>query len=392
MLGVPRGIVSGIAPRAHVIAYRVCGAEGCYNSDSVAAVEQAILDGVDVINFSISGGGNPYSDAVELAFASAYDNGVFVSASAGNSGPMPDTVAHRGPWTMTVAASTANRTYTSTVYLSADGETQELHGISITEGIDTETPVIFAPERLCLEPFPAGTFNGEIVLCQRGVNNRVDKSYNVAEGGAAGMILYNPVLGGLALDSHYIPSVHIEVDQTELLLAFMDAHDDVMGWFTPGTATPAQGDVMAAFSSRGGKNQSLGVNKPDITAPGVQILAGYTPMPAVPSGVDGQLFGILNGTSMSSPHVAGSAAMMVDLHPEWTPGQIKSALMLTAITAVVKEDGVTPADAYDMGSGRVDLNRAGDARLTMDESIDNYFLYADAAVAGQLPELLPSEH
>ena len=109
IFGVPRGIVSGIAPRAHVIAYKVCGDLGCFGCDSAAAVQQAIRDGVNVINFSISGGTNPYSDAVELAFLDAYDAGVFVAASAGNSGPAAETTDHRGPWVTTVAASTQNR-------------------------------------------------------------------------------------------------------------------------------------------------------------------------------------------------------------------------------------------------------------------------------------------
>ena len=121
IFGVPRGTISGIAPRAHVIMYKVCGAQGCFSSDSAAAVQQAILDGVNVINFSISGGTNPYSDAVELAFLDAYNAGVFVAASAGNSGPAAETTAHRGPWVTTVAASTQNRAFENTATVTADG-------------------------------------------------------------------------------------------------------------------------------------------------------------------------------------------------------------------------------------------------------------------------------
>lgn len=382
LFGVDRGIVSGVAPRAHVIAYRVCGDEGCYQSDSVAAVEQAILDGVDVINFSIGGGGSPYTDIVELAFAVAYDNGVFVSASAGNSGPGPNTTGHHGPWTMTVGASTTDRHFISTVTLTADnGDTLELTGASVTDGIDTPTPVVFPPagQELCLTPFAPGTFNGEIVICERGINARVEKSFNVAAGGAAGMLQYNPTLQGLATDNHFIPSVHLENDAGAALLDFMDTHTGVMGTFTPGVPTTVQGDVMASFSSRGGPAQPLGISKPDITAPGVQILAGNTPLPAtVVGGLPGQLFQAIQGTSMSSPHIAGSGALLTALHPDWTPGQIKSALMLTAITdGVTKEDGVTPADPFDFGSGRVDLTRAGTAGLTMDESVDNFFALQD---------------
>ena len=114
---------------------------------------------------------------------------------------------------------------------------------------------------------------------------------------------------------------------------------------------------MAAFSSRGPGGQFL---KPDITAPGVQILAGNTPTPdEVAGGPPGQYFQAIAGTSMSSPHIAGSAILLKALHPTWTPGSVKSALMTTAKTSVVKEDLTTPADPFDMGAGRVDLTKAG---------------------------------
>jgi subtilisin family serine protease len=343
--------------------YRVCGLDGCYTSDSMRAVQQAVLDEADVVNFSISGGSNPYSDGVSLAFLDAFNAGVLVTPSAGNSGPGANTVAHREPWTLTVGASTSDRHFISTVMLTAgNGDTLELQGATVTAGIDTPTPVVMAADYgdgLCLNPFPAGTFSGEIVVCQRGVIARVAKSYNVAEGGAGGLLLYNPVQQGLATDNHFIPSVHLENDAGDLLVDFMATHTGVTGTFTPGVATMVQGDKMAAFSSRGGPLQTLGISKPDVTAPGVQILAGHTPLPAtVEGGLPGQLFQAIQGTSMSAPHAAGSAALLKDLHPDWTPAEIKSALMLTANANHVKEDGVTPADAYDMGSGRIDLSKA----------------------------------
>ena len=389
IFGVPYGVVSGVAPRAQVIAYRVCANAGCYSSDSVAAVNQAIIDGVDVINFSISGGGNPYSDAVELAFANAYDNGVFVSASAGNSGPTPETVAHRGPWTMTVAASTSNRFFLSTLTLTADnGDTLNLTGVTVTDGISTPTPVVKASPINCNSAAAPGTYTGQIVICERGTIARILKGYNVLQGGASGMILYNPALQGLSTDNHYLPSIHIEYPDGGTLVSFMDTHTGVMGTFTPGTPTTVQGDVMAAFSSRGGPGQSLGISKPDITAPGVQILAGNTPMPATSAGGPaGELFQAIQGTSMSSPHIAGAAALVAAQNPDWTPGQIKSALMTTAYTGVVKEDGTTPATPFDTGSGRVNLARAGWAPLTFDETVARYMAYEDALWYANYPSL-----
>ena len=123
VLGVDRGAVHGIAPGAHVAVYKVCGADGCFSSDSVSAVEQAIRDGVDVINFSISGGTQPFTDPVELAFFDAYAAGVFVATSAGNDGPLPPPPTTE-PWVTTVAASTQQRAFQST--LTVQGVTRPL--------------------------------------------------------------------------------------------------------------------------------------------------------------------------------------------------------------------------------------------------------------------------
>ncbi|CAN5467459.1 S8 family serine peptidase [soil metagenome] len=376
IFGVDRGIVSGIAPRAYVIAYKVCGDEGCYGSDSAAAVEQAIADGVNVINFSISGGANPYGDAVELAFLHAYANGIFVAASAGNSGPGLDTTDHRGPWVTTVAASTSNRAFVSTVNLTAsNGDTLKLKGSSIMGGINTPTPVVISPDPVC-GPQPAGTFTGKIVICTRGAGGlgRVAKGFNVKQAGGVGMFLRNPTVQDTETDNHFLPAVHLDAPDGDKLIAFVNAHTGVTATFTPGVKASAQGDIMAAFSSRGGPGQTLGVSKPDVTAPGVQILAGASPLHVGQAeGPNGELFQAIAGTSMSSPHVAGAGALLKALHPNWTPGQIKSALMTTATyKKVVKEDGKTPATSFEYGSGRIDLSAAGDPGITFDASKADY--------------------
>jgi len=248
------------------------------------------------------------------------------------------------------------------------GETLALTGASLTGGIDTPTAVVLASEfgdGECLEPFPSGTFDGEIVVCERGVIARVAKSFNVAQGGAGGLLLYNPMPQGLNTDNHFIPSVHLDFDEGEALLSFMEAHSDVTGTFPVGQAARVQGDVLAPFSSRGGPEQTLGVSKPDLTAPGVQILAGHSPMPATENGgAPGELFQSIQGTSMSSPHVAGAAALLRQLHSEWTPGEIRSALMTTARSDVTTEDGTTAVGPFDTGSGSIDLAYAAKAVLT----------------------------
>lgn len=388
IFGVDRGTVSGVAPRAHLVAYRVCGAAGCFGSDSVDAVGQAILDGVDVVNFSISGGGNPYADAVSLAFLDAYDAGVLVTPSAGNSGPGADTVAHREPWTLTVGASTSDRHFLSTVTLTADGgATLELTGASVTEGITEPTPVVFGVDLDCLEPDEQGSYDGEIVVCRRGAIARVAKGFNVLAGGAGAMLLFNPTPQGLSTDNHFLPAVHLENDAGEELVAFLDANTGVMATFTPGQAVEVPGDVMAPFSSRGGSGQTLGISKPDVTAPGVQILAGHTPLPVgVGGGRSGELFQAIQGTSMSAPHAAGAAALLAGSQPEWGPGQIKSALMMSADRRVENADG-SAATPFDTGSGSIRPSWADQVGFTISAEAGDFVSLEDELWDANYPSL-----
>lgn len=393
LLGVDRGTISGIAPRAHVAMYKVCGPQGCNVSDSVAATEQAILDGVDVINFSISGGVEPYDDPAELAFLAAREAGVFVAAAAGNGGPDGGTANHLGPWLTTVGASTSNRLFISEIALSGPGEPPTgLFGATVTDGItgfnlvDAEGIPDSAGDDsgLCLHPFPEGTFQPtDAVLCRRGEIARVLRGEHVAAGGGGAVILYNPVQQGLATDNYVIPAVHVEHDVGQQIKNYITQHPgEVTVSFTPGTAAFASDDprvmpdMLASFSSRGANGAVPGVIKPDVTAPGVQILAGNTPQCLDPRdnacGARGQLFRAMQGTSMSSPHVAGAGALLRAVHPEWSPAAMQSALMTTALTDVVKEDGETPAGPFDMGAGRIDLTRAADPGLVFDMTAQDY--------------------
>lgn len=375
VLGVDRGPVSGIAPGASVIAYRVCLDQGCYGSDSVSAVEQAIVDGVDVINFSISGGSNAFTDPVELAFLDATAAGISVNASAGNSGPGSGTTDHGGPWTTTVAASTSDRHFQSTLTLTAaDGATYTKVGSTITQGV-TDIPVVLPSQvqgytggELCTTPFAAGSLTGKVVVCRRGVNGRVEKGYFASLGGASGMVLYNPTASDTETDNHFLPAVHLEGPNAELL-AFLATHTGVTASWAAGERATVRGDVMAGFSSRGPLGDFL---KPDITAPGVQVLAGHTPTPLTYNGgPTGELFQAIAGTSMSSPHLAGASALVKAAHPTWTPGQVKSALMTSSTQDVLKEDGVTRADPFDRGAGALRVDAAVAAVATIEETPQN---------------------
>jgi hypothetical protein len=386
LYGVERGPVCGMAPGAHIEVFRVCLVNGCFSSDSVSAVAQAITDGVNVINFSISGGAQAYSDPVELAFLDAFNAGISVNASAGNSGPGAATSDHGGPWVTTVGASTGPRQFASTLHLTADGgATFDQSGVTLTNGISSPTPVVMAAtlpkagggneDALCQSDLAPGAATGKIVACQRGTNGRIDKGRRVLAGGAAGMILYNAVKQDQESDNHYLPAIHIDGPSAPFT-SFVNSHTNVMATWAQGTAQPGQADMMASFSSRGPLGDWI---KPDVTAPGVQVLAGMTPQPdqtTADNGPPGNLYQAIAGTSMSSPHSAGASALVKAAHPTWTPAEIKSALMTSSIQSVVKEDGVTAAGVFDMGAGRVQVDRAVNPTLVFNET------YANMVAAG----------
>ncbi len=384
--------ISGVAPHASVVNFDVCGLAGsCFTSDSIAATNQAVIDGVDAINFSIGGGGSPWSDA-DSGFLDAVTAGVFVAASSGNGGPGAGSTGHHGPWVMTVGNSTHDRVNNENDLVSMSGggaPPADIDGASLTTGYGP-APVVFAgdfangdvdPEQ-CLTAFPGGTWSsGEIVVCDRGAIARVLKCQNVSDGGAGGCILAN-VAGGAATivgDAHVIPAIHVLEADGDALRAWLASGSGHMATITGSALVtdPAVGDIMAGSSSRG--PTSINVIKPDVTNPGTAVFAAVN-VDAIP-GFTGPPFGFLSGTSMSSPHTAGAAMLLISVHPAWTPMMVKSALMMTADTTVFKENGTTDADAFDYGAGRVDLTQAAETGLVMDETGAN-FVAANPATGG----------
>ncbi|MFQ5613012.1 MAG: S8 family serine peptidase [Anaerolineae bacterium] len=388
IFGINRGTISGIAPRAHVIAYKGLGEQGGFSSDLAAAIDQAVADGVDVINYSIGSSATSLG-ADDIAFLFAADAGVFVATSAGNSGPGPATIGSPAwvPWLTSVGASTHDRMHISEIELDGPGEPPEdLWGASVTDGIDDFNLVdaegiadsVGDTSGQCLNPFPPGTFQpNDAVLCNRynfGVA-RIQRVMNVRDGGGGAVIFHNsPMVSVLPTDNHVLPTVHVHFDVGEPLKYYLIAHPgQVKVSFTRSEAVLADADhhghdvdrndddddderriipnSMASFSSRGPNGGAMDIIKPDVTAPGVNILAGNTPTPDL--GAPGQLFQSIMGTSMSSPHVAGVFALIKQAHPEWTPAMAKSALMTTARQNVTKEDGATPADPFDIGAGHI---------------------------------------
>ncbi|WP_161569260.1 S8 family serine peptidase [Candidatus Oscillochloris fontis] len=155
---------------------------------------------------------------------------------------------------------------------------------------------------------------------------------------------------------------------------------------TTRTINPANGDLMAYFSSRGPALESYArVIKPDLAAPGSYIFAAYAN-----TGGTSPNYGLMSGTSMSAPHVSGAAALLIGLHPDWSPSQVQSALMTTSYAPITKEDGITPTTPFDSGAGRVRLDRAARAGLLLDETSTN-FRNTSPAIGGDARALnLPS--
>ena len=373
--------ISGVAPHANIIAYDVC-VSTCATANLLAAVNQAVADGVDVINYSISGGQSPYIDPIAQAFLVANEAGVFVSAAAGNNGPHASTLSHQAPWVMTVGAMTHDRSFINQVINFTGGGTafEDVTGKSMTDGYGPAAIVYAADygDALCQTAFAPNTFTGQIVVCDRGIVGRVQKGSNVLAGGAGGMILANAAENGLSLnaDAHVLPAVHINYSDGVSLKNWLASGSGHMGRIEGTTAVsdPALADIMADFSSRG-PNTAMDVIKPDIAGPGVDVLAAlHTTAP-----LDPPEFGMKSGTSMATPHLAGAVALLRNVHPAWTPDQVRSALMMTTVTTNLrKEDGITPAIPFDRGAGRVDLTRAAKAGLLMSETKANY----DAAETG----------
>src|SRR5688500_1810451 len=400
--------ISGVAPHANVIMYKACfttpAAGGCLQTGTVGSIDQAVRDGVDVINFSIGGASrDPWTDLNAVAFLNARRAGVFLAVSAGNDGPGAATVGSPAdsPWVTAVGASTHDRKFfNSLVGMSGGGSAApaDMRGLGVTAGLETR-PIVYAGDfgfPLCgdgpanegtgealINPFPEGTFDGEIVVCDRGTYGRVEKAQNVMEGGAGGFVLLNDEASGdsLVADAYPIPGVHLTFNQGIVLkewLASGDGHAAAIGGMVT-DVRDENGDVVASFSSRGQNPSVPGVIKPDVTAPGVDILAAFH----TPIGSTGETpeYNVISGTSMSSPHTAGAGALLVALHPDWSPDEIRSALMTTSLTDVLKDDAATPADPFDFGAGRISLSGAARAGLVLDESADAY-LAADPAADG----------
>ncbi|MDG6107450.1 S8 family serine peptidase [Dactylosporangium aurantiacum] len=386
--GDPVGHVSGMAPAARIAVYkalwRQSDGEGSGGTvDLLDAVDDAVSDGVDVINYSVSGSSALVVDPIELAFYNAAAAGVFVATSAGNSGPDASTVAHNAPWVTTVAASTHDRGADKSVTLG-NGTTYTGAGqgpaVPSAPLVDAVTAGLKSADPDKVELCYPGTLDpaavkGRIVLCKRGVNPRTDKSIAVRDAGGVGMVLYNPDENSLNADYHVIPTVHVDHVAGAAIKAYAKTAAPTASLSAVSKTVP-RAPAMAAFSSPGPALAGGGdLIKPDITAPGVDIVAGVSP-----AGHHGNLYDGESGTSMSSPHVAGIAALVRAAHPTWTPSAVQSALMTTA-SVFDNTDGMIQragsiASPLDYGAGHVTPARAFDPGLVYESGPQDWARYA----------------
>lgn len=393
--------ISGVAPRANLIAYDVCyttiatGQGSCPNVSSAAAVNQAIANGVDVINFSIGGGASPWSEAVSLAFLNAADAGVFVAASAGNSGPGAATLGHVEPWVISSAASRHRLGgFTSVLSVSGPGtppaNLQRIllspgsGGVGLQAPLPATTPLIISPlinaANDGCDPYAAGQFQNAIAVIRRGTCSFSIKTNNAAAAGALVVVLANNTTGGISpsVPGTTIPAFGVTQAVGNALRDFAQANSGATAAIN---VAPNAIDALADFSSRG--PGGFDMLKPDLSAPGVEVLAAYAGTTL--TGFE-NLTAAISGTSMASPHTAGAAALMRQLHPSWTVPEIKSALMMTANESVLLEDQTTPANAHAAGSGRLQVDRAARAGLVLNETKANY-LAANPTTGGD-PSML----
>lgn len=365
--------ISGVAPHANIIAYAAC----CAGSALQAAIEQIITDSVDVVNYSIGptqGESNPYTDSNMQGFLGATAAGIFVSVSAGNSGPGASTTGNTAPWVQITAASEHNRNIANSL-INMTGTLgippADILGKGFTGSLGP-TQIVYAGaapynNALC-GPFPPGTFSGQIVVCDRGTFGRVEKSVNVANAGGGGFVLVNTASNAASLsgDAFAVPGVFVSyADGTALKtwLAGGGVYTASIAGYSVNTNS-AFADNMASFSSRGPSIFVPDTIVPSLSAPGVDVLAAYA---------DGQVptdpeFIMISGTSMASPHAAGAAALMRALYPTWTPAEIKSALMMASNTNMRKEDATTAASPFDRGSGRIVVDGAANIGFVLDET------------------------
>lgn len=375
--------ISGVAPHANLISYDVCASGFCATSDVLRAIDQAILDDVDVINMSL--GGFPFT-TTNLALRGAREAGIFVAVSAGNSGPNPSTLSNPSvsPWLTSVANTSHDRSFSRLLEIVAPAPPPPISEFQFAPGENVEITADIGPlpivDALSIDPsnhegcapFASGIFNNAIAMVDRGTNCFfADRVSNALAAGASAVLVANNTEGVITMGNVglQIPSIMVSQSDGNQIRNWLATQSGAL--FTIHADLEVihdeqNADIVRTSSSRG-PNLSFDILTPAIAAPGTHILAAV-------AGAAGDEFGFKTGTSMASPHIAGAIALIKSLRPTWTPAELQSAIMLTSLApeSLRKEDGTTPADAFDVGAGRIVLEDAVLSGLVMDESDANF--------------------
>ncbi|KAL3323205.1 hypothetical protein AABB24_040362, partial [Solanum stoloniferum] len=402
IFGYGNGTAKGGSPRARVAAYKACWppiipSDSCTDADVLAAFDMAIHDGVDVLSVSMGGLPVPYAqDSIAIGSFHAIKHGIVVVTSGGNSGAYPGTIANTAPWLITVGASTIDREFSSYIVL---GNNKRYRGVSLSSkalpkgksfpiitGASAKVANATAQEaNFCIE----GTLDpkkakGTILVCHIGGSPAFNKCTQATSVGAVGIVILNSAFFGneMYAEPYLCPATHISYSDGLQVSSYVNSTRKATAYITRPTTEletkPAP--VMAAFSSIGPNRVTPEILKPDITAPGVSILAAYTGVQGpTETDLDNRRvkFNTMTGTSMSCPHVAGVVGLLKTLHPTWSPAAIKSAIMTSART---RDNTINPmtnsthlkASPFAYGSGHIWPNRAMDPGLVYDLTIDDY--------------------
>ncbi|KAJ1389158.1 Peptidase S8/S53 domain [Sesbania bispinosa] len=383
LYGLGLGTARGGVPSARIAVYKVCWSDGCDDADILAAFDDAIADGVDIISLSV-GGKIPrhyFNDSIAIGAFHAMRNGILTSMSAGNSGPDIATITNFSPWSLSVAASTIDRMFSTNVQL---GDNLIYEGISINtyQPSGNLYPLIYgrdAPNtlkgfdgsksRLCFEnSLDPDLVKNKIVLCDGYFGT---KNVGLASG-AAGILMHSNRIKDYG-EVFALPASHINTEDANSIYTYMNITSNPTATILKSnTGNDTLAPYVASFSSRGPNPVTLDILKPDIAAPGVEILAAWPPN-APPSEVKGDKrqvqYNIISGTSMACPHVTGVAAYIKSFHPTWSPAAIKSAIMTTAMPMNPKYN---PEAEFAYGAGHIDPSMALNPGLVYDASESDY--------------------
>ena len=417
--GTSVGRVEGIAPKARAAVYKACWLRpgdmraSCNTSDLANAIDAAVADGVDIINYSVGSSLNRVTAPDDVALMAATKAGVLSVVAAGNEGPNPATIGSPagGPWVITAAASTRDGSHSveamqvntpSSIagkYAVREAnftpllqDNDPIEGSLVLVDDDDDTGSVDGPGTVsdaCQTIINDDEVSGNIAFIQRGGCKFDIKVRNAASAGAVAALVYNvagdPILMTGVSDPDDVPALMIGQADANLIIAELDEGNDVTVVLDKGLllSQADTGNQMASFSARG-PAPVADILKPDVTAPGVNILAGFTPDAA--NAMSGEYYAHLSGTSMSTPHVAGVAALIMQAHPEWSPAAIKSALMTTARRDLVLSDGETQAVPFDFGAGHIVPNDAADPGLVFEVTDDEYDAFACGAESPAVSE------